>query len=398
LTITDNTLSSGPIRVILLAPLKAVGGISTWTRQLLDYSDKTKVSYHVIDTSRLYIPLGKKLGCFSAILGVRDLFIRLCKLLHAIRTFKPDMVYFTCSPSIGLVIRDAPLMYLLHVLGIPAIAHLRGGDVAGFLGKRFIRRKISRAGLKTCHAILVITREMEDACKMIFAKHKVIYFPNMITDNIVNSGFVRRIRCMDESGPMKIIHVAWQAPEKGVLELVDAMKYVKTQVCCSLVGEASKECKQLIESRIVSDKVEDKICLAGLKRGAELEDIFKQADIFVFPSHMEGFPNVILEAMSYGLPIIASDVGNIREMIGYDSCEPAGLLLREKNPINPQELAKLIDYLAADSKLREHFSSNGRKRVKDMYLATKVTPRLEELLVKLVSTTSKEREAMELVF
>lgn len=389
MTITNNTLNSSPIRVILLAPLEAVGGISTWTKQLLDYSDKTKVSYHVIDTSRLYIPPGKKLGGFSAILGVRDSFIRLYKLLHAIRTFKSDVVYFTCSPSIGLVVRDAPLMYLLHAFRIPTIAHLRGGDVAGFLGKGFIRRKISRAALKTCRAILVITREMEETCKKIFAKHKVIYFPNMITDNIVNSGFVRRIKCMDESSPMKIIHVAWQAPEKGVLDLVDAMKYVKTQVSCSLVGKASKKCEQLIESRIASNKVGDKICLAGLKRDVELEEIFKQADIFVFPSHMEGFPNVILEAMSYGLPIIASDVGNIREMIGYDSCEPAGLLLREKKPIKPQELAKLIDDLVADSKLRERFSSNGRKRVAKKYLASKVVPELEGLLKDLVYSTGE---------
>ena len=88
---------------------------------------------------------------------------------------------------------------------------------------------------------------------------------------------------------------------------------------------------------------------------------------------------VILEAMAYGVPIIANEVGNIREMIGFDTDHPAGVLLKQVDPIDPKELAALIDDLANDTEKRRAFSRNGIHRVTREYAASNVVPKIEQI-------------------
>jgi len=146
------------------------------------------------------------------------------------------------------------------------------------------------------------------------------------------------------------------------------------------VGEAAPENERAIGDLIASLGVGERIQLVGRKRGRELADLFAGADLFVFPTHSEGFPNVILEAMTYGVPIIASDVGAIGEMIGAGTDDPAGLLLERTAPADPVELAAKIDRLIADHALRGRLGASGRQRVRACYLASVVVPQVEALL------------------
>jgi glycosyltransferase involved in cell wall biosynthesis len=101
---------------------------------------------------------------------------------------------------------------------------------------------------------------------------------------------------------------------------------------------------------------------------------------------------VILEAMAYGLPIIANEVGNIREMIGVDTDRPAGVLLKQVDPIDPKELAALIDDLARDTEKRRAFSRNGVQRVTEEYAASKVVPKIEKIWAQIAhSILSKQK-------
>lgn len=80
-------------------------------------------------------------------------------------------------------------------------------------------------------------------------------------------------------------------------------------------------------------------------------------DIYVQPSHSEGFSNAILEAMAFKLPVVITDVGGNREAVTHGI---EGLLVPPKNP---SELAKAIMALAVDPACREQFGENGRARV-----------------------------------
>jgi glycosyltransferase involved in cell wall biosynthesis len=372
------------IKILLLAPLKATGGIASWTHRLLNFPDHNGIQYEVIDTSKLFDPLGKALGIRGAILGLRDAIARMFKVFYAIIKYRPNIVYITSSPSIGLFVRDIPLMFLLKFLGVRCISHLRGGKLEGFMGRNPVRRVITKWGFKTCTAVFVITRDVEKYARLEFGSQKVFYIPNMIEDEFVSSKPEKKIYSIEEKPVMNLVHVAWQAPEKGSMELVEAIGYVKIPVCCKLIGQVAPEHLATLKQMIEEHHLENKVFITGIQKGESLDRLYKEADILVFPTHFEGFPNVIVEAMAYGLPIITTNVGNIREMIGYDTESPAGLLLEKQPPVEPVELAKKIDNILQDVQLRQQMSINGQKRVKEKYLASKVIPNLESLLVELV--------------
>lgn len=365
-------------KILLLAPQNTVGGIATWAKILLKYSDSSRVRYKVIDTTKRYDALGKKLRFRGAFLGFVDAAKRLFRISEALITFRPDIIHINSSPSIGLFARDVPLLFFLSLLNFKTVIHLHGGKIDGFLGNNKIREYITKLAFNSASAIFVITRDIEVVLREKKRSLKVIYVPNMIDDDYVSHK--RQKNTLESSGKTKIINVAWQAPEKGSLDLVDAIKYSKSDIDCDLIGTVADENKIKIESKIKELGLQNKVRLTGPKFGKELLDSYTNADILTFPSHFEGFPMVILEAMSHGLPIIASDVGNIREMIGFGTDDPAGLLLKNLNPINTEELAALIDKVIADPELRKSLGSNGYKRIMKYYRASEIVPRLEELL------------------
>ena len=90
-------------------------------------------------------------------------------------------------------------------------------------------------------------------------------------------------------------------------------------------------------------------------------------DVFVLPSLAEGTPNSIIEAMAQGLPIIASAVGGIPDVIGED----AGILIP---PGNPSALAEAMLRLAKDPDLRKTMGAAARARYQRLFSPTAVVP------------------------
>lgn len=374
-----------PVRVLLLAPQKTIGGIATWAQILTKYNNPQKIAWRVIDTSRHYVELGQRLGVWGAVMGLRDAILRFFSVLASLIIFRPHIIYITTSPSIGMLVRDIPLIMLLKCLGKRVVLHLHGGNIIGFFGTGGLRRRITCWGLNCCHAVFVITRDIEKVARQWLNPQKVYYVPNMISDQMVDEIDTASRKQPKPDRPAMLIHVAWQAPEKGSLDIVEAMQYVKKPIQCELIGMTAPENAQRIDQRIMELGVTDIIRRVGLKKGLELKNLYQSADIFLFPSYFEGFPMVILEAMAYGLPIIASDVGNIREIIGFNTDTSAGSLLKQKGPADPKEIADKIDSLIDDLPLRQQMSSNGCKRIKEKYLASKVVPNIEVLLMQLAT-------------
>jgi len=100
------------------------------------------------------------------------------------------------------------------------------------------------------------------------------------------------------------------------------------------------------------------------------------ADIFVLPSLSEGFPVVIVEAMASGLPIVATNITGLPEIV-HDG--ENGFLVEPKNPA---ELAERILLLLQDDELRGRIAQNNKQRAKD-YTWEKVIDRLEEVYEKI---------------
>ena len=149
-------------------------------------------------------------------------------------------------------------------------------------------------------------------------------------------------------------------PEKGLPYLIKAVKIIyKNNLAPNtifvIIGEGRE--RGMLEEMIRERNLEDKFLLIGSLK--EAVKYLRAFDIFVLPSIKEGFPYTIPEAMAAGLPIVASLVGGVGEIIknGENS-----LLILSKNPkILAESLAEVLN----NSELAARFSKNNLEKVKE---------------------------------
>lgn len=117
--------------------------------------------------------------------------------------------------------------------------------------------------------------------------------------------------------------------QKGVHDLIEAISYLHflPDIVLRIIGEGSY--RSALDSLCHELKVSSRVFFSGFKQGDELDMVYQSLDLYVLPSHWEGLPYGILEAMRSGLPIVATNVGGISEAIrdGVD-----GILVKHQSP------------------------------------------------------------------
>jgi glycosyltransferase involved in cell wall biosynthesis len=125
-----------------------------------------------------------------------------------------------------------------------------------------------------------------------------------------------------------------------------------------LIGEGPD--RPAIEQKIKDLKLEQNVFMTGFY--PRMNDLYPAIDILCMPSLMEGLPFVLLEAMSFGIPVIASRVGGIPEIV-RDKIN--GLLVSSRDSA---ELARAMSELLSDRELAARLAANGRETVQEFTL------------------------------
>jgi glycosyltransferase involved in cell wall biosynthesis len=164
--------------------------------------------------------------------------------------------------------------------------------------------------------------------------------------------------------------------QKGLDVLIRAMAMLPRSplLRLRLVGEdwgGAKLLRQLAQRLGVADRVS----YIGKLSRSELVNEFAAADFLVLPSRFEPFGVVILEAMAAGLPVIASRVGGIPEIVADGR---TGLLVE---PDNPDALAESFELLSQDESLRRSMGRAARERVEE-YAWDSIVPRILSVFVE----------------
>ncbi|MGH9900815.1 MAG: glycosyltransferase family 4 protein [Pyrinomonadaceae bacterium] len=160
---------------------------------------------------------------------------------------------------------------------------------------------------------------------------------------------------------------------KGPLVLVEAFAAVNRRfpdTRLKIVGAGSR--KQQAAARARALGVADRCHFPGLYTDTEHKAAFMRSiDVFVLPSLTEGTPNGIVEAMSHGLPVVASAVGGIPDMVTAETA----LLVPPEDPV---ALAGALCRLVADSELRARMGRAGRERYDKLFSPAAVMPVMVE--------------------
>lgn len=134
-----------------------------------------------------------------------------------------------------------------------------------------------------------------------------------------------------------ILYIGWISPTKGLVELIDAAaalapRHPRIQV--ALIGEGRSQPD--LEARARAAGVADRIAFLGRKSSPEVSEWLGACDVFSLPSHSEGCPNVIVESISCGRPVVATNVGGIPELLN----STVGIMVP---PHNTGKLAAALD-------------------------------------------------------
>jgi L-malate glycosyltransferase len=215
-----------------------------------------------------------------------------------------------------------------------------------------------------------------------FPKGKLLYIPNGVE--------IPEERKINFSLLNRVVTVARLSLEKGVDVLLSAFAICRRKrkdLKLIVVGDGPLKSELKAASR--SSGIEDSVEFTGTR--IDIKGCLKSADIFVLPSRTEGMPNALLEAMSYGLPCIATNVGGNSELLGLvKQSISAGEFVLGRNGllVNSEDikgLSKAVLCLAEDLHLRKALGERSQQFIKDNYSIETVADRYIELYRKLLT-------------
>jgi sugar transferase (PEP-CTERM/EpsH1 system associated) len=164
-------------------------------------------------------------------------------------------------------------------------------------------------------------------------------------------------------------------PQKGVCYLLEALPQVlKRLPDAALVIVGDGYFQDDLKHQAEALGVEKSVIFVGTRR--DMPRVYKALDVLVLPSLFEGMPMVLLEAMASGCPVVATDVGGVRELIAHGV---SGSVVEPKNaPKLGEELIRLLE----DEEMRLRYVTNGLRTVRERFSIASMTKRYERLYLR----------------
>ena len=379
-----------PIKVLLVAPYHPtkVGGIGTWTKNILDYcSDRHDIQL-VFQNTVNNLPKRRSLKnkLFHIFIGCVDSLLILVLLFWNIIIEKPDIVHYTSSASYALY-KDYIASVICKIFKVPFVIHWRFGRIPDLCKQRNREYRALIKVIKNSSSSIVIDKLSYKALEDMGLIDKVCCIPNPISpklqtiaQEIVKIGSTNVVRNKGE-----ILFVGHILKTKGVSELVSAIANTKEIEKLTLVGPFFDEVYKQELTDISSKRDSGKwLNIVGELKREDVFNYFLSCGIFCLPSYTEGFPNVIIEAMAHACPIVATKVGAIPEML-EDNC---GTVIVPENIKNLEEaLVSMVNNYEESINM----GKNACNKVLSLYTLDKVFSEYYNLWSKLLSKNGNNR-------
>ena len=281
------------------------------------------------------------------------------------------LAYFMNIPAVKKLIRDLEpnIVHAHYATGYglwgsvqpsaPLVISVWGTDILDAKRKRFTVAPITRKALKAAHAITATSQFLVKETIAFYpeAENKITHVPFGIpVDGIADSSNDRG------EGPTEFIFAKQflknYAPDLVLAAFAEAVKQMPPARLRMIGGGPMMgELKQLAASL----KISDRIAIENFLPPEAASEAIKSADIMVMPSYNESFGVAALEAAFYGLPVIATNVGGIPEIIRH---EHNGLLIQ---PGDQKGLTEAMIRLGNDVDLCRRMGEAGRQIAREQY-------------------------------
>lgn len=350
-------------------PVGGGGGIATYyiARELCRKAYKVSVLtshfrelrwYEEIEDIRVYrVPvLRKRRDYCSVVEMVSFILTSFPMLLYLLIRHRYDLIHIFFGVPSG------PLGYIAKKLfGIPYLIRMGGGDVPGFRPFQYKRLYIVLTPV-----LNVLWRNAKFLVANSGGLRKMAYqaFPDLSVHVIPNGVDIHRFtngHARARADEVRILFVSRLILRKGLQFLIDTIPEVQKQVkypfVIKVVGDGPD--KETFVLKIEELGMGESFRFYGYVEHGKLPEYYLGADIFVLPSLAEGMPNVVLEAMGSGLPIVATKVPGSEELVHHGE---NGFLVDSGDP---KALTNALVTLINDRVLREKMGSYSKKLVRN---------------------------------
>jgi glycosyltransferase involved in cell wall biosynthesis len=258
------------------------------------------------------------------------------------------------SDSVARVARDWAGAAAEKIVVIPNAVDVPSGDGRGMVGQTFLSVIESAiGGIPASMGRLESARGGQECPPLSDSKQAGMPAPPLPPSTPSRIGFIGRLD-----------------PIKRIGDLLQAMTLLDPSTHLHIFGEGAQRAG--IEAIIHDFHLNDRVTLHGTI--ARPDEALSQIDVLVLPSQAEGFGLVLIEAMAAGVPVVATDVPGIRDVVRNGE---TGLLV----PVaSPAALAQAIKSMLNDSQLRDRLIANGREDVRRRFSWDIVLPRYQKLL------------------
>ncbi|MCX6718063.1 MAG: glycosyltransferase family 4 protein [Candidatus Staskawiczbacteria bacterium] len=302
------------------------------------------------------------------------------KIPFYIKNINPDIVHCQ-NTQMGI-----PALLYKKFFKTPYVVLGHGSDI--YLDWK-LKKIINKLVFGNADKIIALTEDMKKNIQKT-CKKEVVVIPNGISLENFEGLSKEESRRKLEIGPdEKIVFFAGGLHAvKGLEYLITAFKIIKEKMPEArliLAGEGTERRK--LERLARRNDLKEQVSFIGNVPNNKIPGYMISSDIFALPSLSEGLPIVILEAMASGLPIVASRVRGIPEIL---KDKENGFLVEPKNPV---KLAEKILCLLSDSELRKQISLKNKEAVKKYSLDS-----ITEELLKIYSLCLKKSKKPEKKF
>lgn len=333
------------IKVLMVGNHPSVkGGISSVVSQLLAHD------WMEDNIEMLYIPTYIEA---NHIFKISYFLVAYFKIRDYILKNHPDVVHIHMSYK-GSFFRKYQIHKLCMKHDIPDVIHLHGSEFKKWFDCSSNKKEIKNM-LRECSRVIVLGEKWNKTILNIEPKAKTFVVSNTVP---IPSDITKY------NSPFYVLYMGVLIKRKGVSDLIEGINYLKNanrlgniKTIIAGTGEEEAELKRRCKEYNLDNHIEFK----GWISGQQKEALYKNCQMLVLPSYNEGLPMSILEAMSYGMPVVSTNVGDISSAVKNGR---NGYLF---DPGSVNEMADAIYKISSDNTLFDMLSRASREIAQDKF-------------------------------
>jgi len=354
------------MKVLMLAPPEdSQGGVSNYCNTLKD-KFQCEVDYCI---------RGRRLIEKKKYLQFKRVFKDYYYFINCINKY--DLIHVNTSLGLSTLTRDAIYIIIIIIFKKKFIVFFRGWDKKyQELINNYFLWYLKQTYFKS-NAIITLSSEFDKIVKR-WGYRNNTYVETTVVDEDLTSGVDERIIKHRGGNNINLLFLSRIEKDKGIFELLsiyDILKDKYPHINLIISGEGSSLFD--LKNYIITKQMKN-VTITGFVQGDKKKQIYLKSDIFVFPTfHGEGMPNVVLEAMAFGLPVITRPVGGL---VDFFEIGKMGFMTSSKEP---EVFAKLISILIENRNKLDEIGYYNYRYAQNNFISSQVVKRLETIYSEL---------------